>query len=67
MNDEAPFRLIKTDPDRAKQIIRELVLGVYEIGNLLAPHLPATSTKIVETVLANKKPESMFPRIETKA
>jgi len=64
MNDEAPFKLIKTDPDRAKQIIRELVLGVYEIGNLLAPHLPATSAKIVDTVLTNKKPESMFPRIE---
>lgn len=66
MNDEAPFKLIKTELERAKQIIRELAEGVYEIGNLLAPHLPATGKKIVDTVLANKKPESMFPRIETK-
>jgi len=64
MTDEAPFKLIKTEPEQAKQIIRELVEGVYEVGMLLAPHLPATSKKIVETVLANKKPDSMFPRIE---
>jgi methionyl-tRNA synthetase len=67
MTEEAPFKLIKTDPEKAKQIIRELVEGVYEVGCLLAPHLPATSKNIVDTVLANKKPESMFPRIDAKA
>jgi methionyl-tRNA synthetase len=67
MTEDAPFKLIKTEPEKAKQIIRELVEGVHEVGCLLAPHLPSTSKKIVDAVLANKKPENMFPRIENKA
>jgi methionyl-tRNA synthetase len=62
MTDEAPFKVVKTDPESGKRIIRELVVEIYQIARLLQPFMPATSALIKETVLANKKPESMFPR-----
>jgi methionyl-tRNA synthetase len=64
MTDEAPFKVVKTDKEEGRRIITELVQEVYTIGVLLEPFMPATSKIIVETVLANKKPETMFPRIE---
>lgn len=57
-----PFKLIKTDEARAKEILRELVIGVYEIGTWLAPFLPHTSEIILAAVHANKKPENLFVR-----
>jgi methionyl-tRNA synthetase len=64
MTDEAPFKVVKTDIEKGKQIISELVREVYTIGIYLDPIMPQTSKLIRETVLANKKPETMFLRIE---
>ncbi len=64
MTDEAPFKVVKTDLEKGKKIIAELVLEVYKIGRLLNPFMPETNKLIKETVLANKKPEIMFPRID---
>ena len=63
MTKEEPFKVVKTDVEEGKRIISELALEVYHIARLLAPVMPETSAKIKETVLANKKPETMFPRI----
>jgi methionyl-tRNA synthetase len=60
---EEPFKVVKTDPEKGKEIIRELVLEVYTVGRLLQPMMPATSDLIKQTVLANKKPEGLFPRL----
>ena len=57
-----PFKLIKTDEAKAKEILRELVTGIYEIGNWLAPFLPATSETILAAIRSNKKPENLFSR-----
>lgn len=57
-----PFKLIKTDPEKAKEILRELVSGVYEVGTWLAPFLPKTSEIILAAVRAGKKPENLFSR-----
>ncbi len=57
-----PFKLIKTDPEKAREILRELVAGIYEIGQWLAPFLPATSETILGAISANKKPENLFSR-----
>ena len=57
-----PFKLVKTDEAKAKEILRELVTGMYEIGNWLAPFLPATSETILAAVQSNKKPENLFSR-----
>jgi methionyl-tRNA synthetase len=64
MTTEAPFKLVKTDPQEGKRIIAEMVQGVYEIAFLLQPFLPQTAELIMETVRTNKKPETMFPRME---
>ncbi len=52
-----PFKLVKTDKERAVEIIRELVKGVYEIAVYLEPVLPETSNKIKKLIKENKKPE----------
>lgn len=64
MTDEAPFTVVKTDPEKAKKVIRELVTELYHIARHLTPFMPSTSVLIKETVLANKKPENLFSRIE---
>ena len=64
MTEEEPFKVIKTNPEEGKRIIAELVLELYHIARMLHPSMPATSKLIKETILANKKPETMFPRID---
>jgi methionyl-tRNA synthetase len=60
-----PFKLIKTDKERATEIINELVQGVYEIAVHLEAILPETSEKIKQLVKENKKPETpLFVRKE---
>lgn len=61
---EAPYKLVKTDLEAGRQIIRELVVELYWIARFLNPFMPETSEKIKATVLANKKPENLFPRLE---
>jgi methionyl-tRNA synthetase len=61
---EEPFKLVKTDKEKAQGIIKELALEVYAIGRLLNPLLPATSAIIKEAVLSNKKPDNLFARLE---
>ncbi len=61
---EEPFKLVKTDLVKAQSIIRELVLEVYIIARLLHPIMPAANVIIKDAVLANKKPENLFGRLE---
>ncbi len=60
-----PFKLIKTEKEKAIGIIEELVIGVYEIAVHLEAILPETSNKIKKLVKENKKPEvPLFQRME---
>lgn len=59
-----PFRLVKSDKEAAQKIIKELVQDLYIIGRLLNPIMPATNKIIKEAVLANKKPDNLFKRLE---
>jgi methionyl-tRNA synthetase len=58
-----PFKLVKTDPEKAKEIIRELVTKVWKVSSLLIPFMPQTSEQIREAVLKGEKPEPLFKRI----
>lgn len=60
---EEPFKVIKIDKEKGKEIIAEMATELYEIGRMLQPFMPATSDTIKATVLANKKPENLFPRL----
>jgi methionyl-tRNA synthetase len=60
-----PFKLIKIEPEKAKEIINDLRIELLHIAHTLAPFMPTTSARIEEAVRANKKPENLFPRLET--
>lgn len=60
---EEPFKLVKTDLEKAKKIIHELIHELHIIAALLEPFLPETSQKITECIEENKKPETLFPRL----
>ncbi len=57
-----PFKVVKTSPERGREIIFDLTQELYAIGRMLNPFMPETSKKIKAAVLANKKPETLFPR-----
>jgi len=59
-----PFKLVKTDKEAAVEIIKELVHDLYIVGRLLCPIMPEANVAIKEAVLANKKPENLFSRLE---
>ncbi len=59
-----PFKLIKTDENKAKEILRELVENLFRIALMLAPFLPETSEKILAAIKANKMPQPLFLRKE---
>jgi methionyl-tRNA synthetase len=63
MTTEEPFKVVKTNKEEGKRIISELATELYHVGRMLNPIMPQTSKLIKETVLANKKPETMFPRL----
>lgn len=58
-----PFKLIKTDPEKAKEIIKELVVDLYGVARILNPVMPQTSEAIKSAVKMNKMPEKpLFAR-----
>lgn len=59
-----PFKLIKTEPEKAKAVLSNLRADVLHIGRLLLPLMPDTSAIIRTSVRANKKPNNLFNRLE---
>ena len=57
-----PFAVIKEDSDKGKRMIDELRTELLFIAHTLAPYMPATSRKIHDAIVSNKKPENLFPR-----
>ena len=64
INATAPFKVVKTDKEKGKMLIEELVRELAFIDEMLEPILPATSQKIINAIMSNKKPETIFPRKE---
>jgi methionyl-tRNA synthetase len=61
---ERPFSVVKEDPEEGKIMITSLVQSLYTIAEKLTPFLPKTSTRIIELIRANKKPEApLFNRL----
>jgi methionyl-tRNA synthetase len=59
---DEPFKVVKTDPEKGKELIVALVRELAAIDLLLEPFMPETSKKIIEAIMANKKPATLFPR-----
>jgi methionyl-tRNA synthetase len=64
INHSEPFKVVKTDPEKGKEIIEKMVRELAFIDEMLEPILPVTSGKIIEAIMANEKPDNLFPRKE---
>ncbi|HVU75316.1 MAG TPA: methionine--tRNA ligase [Candidatus Paceibacterota bacterium] len=62
INREEPFKLVKTDPEAGMRVIAELATELYLLVRMLNPFMPETNEKLKAAILANKKPENLFPR-----
>ena len=62
ITETAPFKVVKEDAEKGRAIITELTTELALIDLMLEPILPATSKKIIDAIVANKKPENLFPR-----
>ncbi len=61
---EEPFKVYKVDQEKAKQIVKELLFGLYELQSALSLFMPKTSVKILECIRENKMPEKpLFNRL----
>ncbi|MFZ2500588.1 MAG: methionine--tRNA ligase [Minisyncoccia bacterium] len=60
---EKPFAVVKEDPERGKEIIKDLVRKLGDISHALSPFMPTTSETILRAVRENKKPDNLFPRL----
>lgn len=58
-----PWELIKSDQEKAKEVLGQLLTVIEEIVNLLGPFMPETSEKILNQIKQNKKTEALFPRL----
>lgn len=64
LTSEKPFAVVKTDKEAGQKMIAECVVELYAIARMLEPFMPTTSEAIKSAILANKKPENLFPRKE---
>ncbi|MFQ5661934.1 MAG: methionine--tRNA ligase [Candidatus Paceibacteria bacterium] len=62
IQEEKPFSIIKSDKEKGIEIIKNIVMKLYSIAQMLEPILPETSEKIKNAVKQNKMPEPLFVR-----
>ena len=61
---EEPFKVIKVNEEKGKEIIKQLLSGLYDVAYNLQAFLPRTSAKIIECIKENKMPEKpLFARL----
>ena len=53
-----PFKVIKTDEAKGKELITTMVTRLYQIARMLNPVMPETNEKLKQLIKANKKPEA---------
>ena len=65
VQENQPFKLVKTNKEAGQKMIGELVVKLYSIARMLNPFMPETSEKIKTLIKANKFPEKpLFLRKE---
>ena len=52
-----PFKVVKVDEEKGREMIKELVLELYTIARMLNPLMPETNEKLKKLIKENKKPE----------
>jgi len=62
---EKPFKEIKTDPERAKKNVLESLAELFHIAMALRPCLPRTADEILRLIRENKMPDKpLFARLD---
>ncbi|MES3032166.1 MAG: methionine--tRNA ligase [Patescibacteria group bacterium] len=60
-----PFKVVKVDKQKGKELISDMILRLYQIARMLNPIMPESSVTIKKLIKANKKPEQpLFLRKE---
>jgi methionyl-tRNA synthetase len=58
-----PFKVVKVDEKKGKELITDMVVRLYEIARMLNPIMPETNVLLKKLIKENKKPEKpLFPR-----
>ncbi len=58
-----PFKVVKVDQEKGRELISGIVIRLYEIARMLNPIMPETSLTIKKLIKENKKPnQPLFPR-----
>ena len=57
IQENQPFKLIKTDKEAGQKMISDLVARLYAVAQMLNPIMPETSEKIKTLIKENKTPE----------
>ena len=52
-----PFKVVKIDEKKGKELISNIVIRLYEIVRMLNPIMPETNTTLKKLIKENKKPE----------
>ncbi|MES2216334.1 MAG: methionine--tRNA ligase [Patescibacteria group bacterium] len=58
IQDGQPFKVVKTDPEKGKEMIQALGKNLYIIARMLEPVLPSTAETIKKLIKEGKTPES---------
>ncbi len=63
IQDDEPFKIVKIDVERGKELIKKAVLELYTIARMLNSIMPETNVTLKKLIKENKKPaQPLFPR-----
>ena len=58
-----PFKVVKVDEEKGKELISDMVVRLYQIARMLNPIMPETNVTLQKLMKENKKPDQpLFPR-----
>ncbi len=63
IQDTEPFKVVKVDEAKGKELISDMVVRLYRIARMLNPIMPETNVLLKKLIKENKKPEKpLFAR-----
>jgi methionyl-tRNA synthetase len=58
IQEKEPFKVVKVDEVKGKELITKMVLDLYVIARMLNPIMPETNATLKKLIRENKKPEA---------
>jgi methionyl-tRNA synthetase len=64
IQEEAPFKVVKVDEEKGKQMIKELLVSLYQVACSLEVFMPKTSATIIDCIVNTTMPKKpLFARL----